>query len=412
MIKILLSIVFLSVLPAQAMDVDFLGEEGKRLGRYPLYQESDSGGVKGNATLFKTKDGKYFGITCAHCIPYLNSLSLIPTKKRSYGNALSETSYSLIENIKVHPLYNGHGRDFKKEYSKYDIALFTIRYNSKIKYFDGEISTDVFMGNTNYEANVMSFGPLFSKDGSSYEDSIFHTLYSSLQFNEEGLFFHPFQSRFFYLSFLSTPNSEFTLSFGLLSDSDGDNLLQGDSGSLAINSEGKAIALASGLDLDPSQLLQFDNSLEETLKIKTYDEESKHRFLQQIENKVANRTQVLQTSSNKEIYVFKLKEGVPAIKGNDYYTPLSRHSEFISEYVKGVTTSPQEDEITIITVNRESVNDSFDDPDLVEEILNVREQVATSKTNENTLKERLCLEDLELLNSIDWNEASYEEQSL
>lgn len=371
MIKFLVSISFLSILPAQAMLHEDVMADGKRLGRYPLYQEGGSGAVKGNATLFRTEDGKTFGITCAHCVPYLNSLSCIKTDEEAHENFYKVTSYSSISNIQTHPLYKEKEHPEPKD-SRYDIALFTMKENPKLTYFTKEISTDELKETIEYPVCVTSFGPLFAKDGSSYEESVFHQIDSSLKFSEEDFFFHPFQSRNFYFSFLPTQNDEFTWNYGLLSALEECNLLSGDSGSLAIDEEGKAVALASAVDRDISpliQLLQLDTSSERELNVEKYDEKFKRKLLEIIE-KIADHAHVLRQPSGEEIYVFSLKKEVPAIHGNDYYTPLALHSDFIKGYIDNISESSQEynRELKVITVDETA--GLYHDPETVETCLN------------------------------------------
>jgi hypothetical protein len=414
MIKILASISLLSISSAQAMDPpptsapeDFTG---RSVGRYPLYQEGDSGAVKGNATVFRTKDGKYFGITCAHCVPYVGSLSCIVTQEKEHDNLYTVTSYSFIGNIKIHPLYAGNEGEAVKEDSKYDIALFTITGNPNLKYFDGEISTDDMKDNGDYNVCVTSFGPLFSKDRSSYEESVFHHLNSPLKFSKEGFFFHPFQARDFYLSFEPTQNGEFALNAGLLSGPEEVNLLSGDSGSLAVDSKGKAIALASAVGRDTAKLLQLDSSLEEMAKIEEYDAEFKYKLVEKIEQKVADCINFHRTSSGAEFYIFKLKEGLPSLEGNDYYTPLALHSDFINEYIHNIPELTQEDqkELKTIRVKKEA---GVENPELVEEYLTACERLASLAEQRAKNVAGLGQHDLDLINlatSFDWGTVIYD----
>ncbi|MDP1975670.1 MAG: hypothetical protein Q8K37_06845, partial [Alphaproteobacteria bacterium] len=156
MFKRLFLISFFSMISTQIV-IGAPVQDEDHLGRYSLVQIGQNGadGSKGNATLFQTQDGQCFGITSAHCLPYLESLSAIKIEEKEQNGIIVE-SYYPISNIKIHPLYTGKLEN-KKEDIKYDIALFTIGRHPQLTYFTGDISGDGLNKNMEYPVNVTSF---------------------------------------------------------------------------------------------------------------------------------------------------------------------------------------------------------------------------------------------------------------
>lgn len=394
MIRFLLPVFCLISMPAQATDTDMM--DGRQLGHYPLYQNSNMGTVQGNATLFQTEDGKIFGMTCAHCVPYLNSLSLLVGSEKKH-DVLTLTTYFSIDNIKVHPLYKENGSETSKTDARYDIALFTIIGNSGLKPFAGEISKYIPQLNETYATYTKSYGPVFSEEEPSYKTGSFHQISSPLQFDKEGVFFHPFQARDFYISFSPTQNGNFIIDGGILSGPDEVNLVSGDSGSLVI-SEGKAIALASLVVKDVRKLC--DILPKELLEVEIFDEQFKRTLPQKFEDTVATHTKTLKGPAGQEIFLFTLKENIPSIQGSDYYTPLALHADFIQEYIKCIPESPQAhlNKFSSVKVNNDAglcVN-----VELVEEVINQDRSMDDLVTERAEIYASLTLEDKELVDSL------------
>lgn len=385
MIKVLFSLSFLSILPAQAMDLDDPSQEGKSSGRYPLYQNSNADTVMGNATLFQIKDGKYFGITCAHCVPYLeNSLSFLFTNEEKIDETYSRTSVAFIDNISIHPLYKEE-KEFKVENSKYDLALFTIKGNPKLGSFKEGIFTGEVKDQTNYSITVDSFGPLFAKDDSSHEESKFHRLQSTVRMNKDGLLLHSFQARDFYISFDPMPDTTYGITYGLLSNST--NVVVGDSGSLAVMEDGKAFAIVSAVDMNLRPFLQLAQFSEDVLRDQKLDEEFKNKVLNEVKTKIASCTRTFKKPSGKEIFLFKLKEEIPAIKANDYYTLLAPQAQFINEYINNISEDDEKTTSAFRYISIDKENDSYENPDALEEYANLEErteELADQKANLKT----------------------------
>ncbi|MDP3533408.1 MAG: hypothetical protein Q8S31_09005 [Alphaproteobacteria bacterium] len=394
MIKRLFLISFFSMISTQIV----IGAPG----RYSLVQIGQNGadGSKGNATLFQTQDGECFGITSAHCLPYLESLSAIKVREMDSNGVVVAELYCPISNIKIHPLYTGKLEN-KKEDIKYDIALFTIGRHPQLTYFTGDISGDELNKNMEYPVNVTSFGPFFDEDRLSYKENVLHQLAGSLKLSEEGILCRSFQSRDFYLSFSPTEHNEFMLSGGLLSGPGESNILIGDSGSLAVSDDGKPIALVSAVNQDLSNIIQFlelDDYYKDGSLVGQYGETFKSALLEKIENKIARRINFLKESSGKEIYVFRLNEEMLTITGNDYYTHLAPHFNFIADYVGQIKDGSLEsrEESNTITV----VEDAWENPGSVQQICTIRSELGGLKKNEANFKKELSLEDLALIDAL------------
>ena len=98
-------------------------------------------------------------------------------------------------------------------------------------------------------------------------------------------------------------------------------------------------------------------------------------------------------------------EGIPSIEGNDYYTPLAFHSDFINKYISNIPELNQEaqNEFKIVKVG-EGV---YEDPEQVEAYLNGEAQLANVRAMCDNLREQMSRHDLDLVKAMDWSTVDY-----
>lgn len=327
----------------------------QRQGTYPTFVSASGMSQKktmATATLFKTPDGAYYGLTNAHSLVHLPTEIIgVQTgveKIRMTTMRVDIPQLHPITNCTPHPLYNPSNS--WEEQSQYDTGIFSLKKKGleRLSFFEGGIYNEDLIPQTVYPITLTSYGPVFDSDLTSYQASgdSYHETPLEIIYSEKGFFYRNVKSRHFYVSFSLNEKEGIEWFCDLLPEKGDVGSINGDSGGLALTLKGEAIALQRGRSwsefyANNRELAQFIKNLKSTFKdsisqASLNPQESLNLLLTQIHQEIADEqfTKQLKTENGLTLYRFTLQNKYPDLVATDYFTPLSPYKDNINRFIE------------------------------------------------------------------------------